>query len=117
MNSQICKISEIMEDIKQNITDNQYKIIMDSLMEIKNGKIETKINPCIYTQNEFDEELFLIIKLSIDNIFEYTDDENDVCWFNSIENIIRSKLHDHRIGFMDDELEEHILGILLKKTK
>ena len=34
MNSQICKISEIMEDIKQNITDNQYKTIMDSLMEI-----------------------------------------------------------------------------------
>ena len=27
-----------MEDIKQNITDNQYKIIMDTLMKIKNGK-------------------------------------------------------------------------------
>jgi hypothetical protein len=25
-----------MEDIKQNITDNQYKIIMDSLMQINN---------------------------------------------------------------------------------
>jgi len=32
------KILDVMEDIKQNITDNQYKIIMDSLMEIKNGK-------------------------------------------------------------------------------
>ena len=28
------KILDVMEDIKQNITDNQYKIIMDSLMEI-----------------------------------------------------------------------------------
>ena len=30
------KILDVMEDIKQNITDNQYKIIMDSLMEIHN---------------------------------------------------------------------------------
>ena len=34
MNSNISRISEVMEDIKQNITDNQYKIIMDSLMAI-----------------------------------------------------------------------------------
>ena len=32
MNTQISKISEIMEDIKQDITNNQYKIIMDKLM-------------------------------------------------------------------------------------
>ena len=32
MNTQISKISEIMEDIKQDITNNQYKIIMDNLM-------------------------------------------------------------------------------------
>ena len=28
------KILDVVEDIKQNITDNQYKTIMDSLMEI-----------------------------------------------------------------------------------
>jgi len=28
------KILDVMEDIKQNITDNQYKTIMESLMEI-----------------------------------------------------------------------------------
>ena len=28
------KILDVVEDIKQNITDNQYKILMDSLMEI-----------------------------------------------------------------------------------
>ena len=34
------KILDVMDDIKQNITDNEYKIIMDSLMEIyKNKKI------------------------------------------------------------------------------
>ena len=31
------KILDVMEDIKQNITDNQYKIIMDSLMEMNNN--------------------------------------------------------------------------------
>ncbi len=30
---------------------------MDSLMEIRNGKVETKINTCISTQKEFDEML------------------------------------------------------------
>ncbi len=28
---------DVMEDIKENITDNQYKTIMDSLMEINNN--------------------------------------------------------------------------------
>ena len=28
------KILDVVEDIKQNITDNQYNIIMDSLMQI-----------------------------------------------------------------------------------
>ena len=30
------KILDVMEDIKQNITDNQYKTIMESLMEMNN---------------------------------------------------------------------------------
>ena len=34
MNSNISRISEVMEDIKQDITDSQYKIIMESLMTI-----------------------------------------------------------------------------------
>ena len=34
--SQICNISEIMEDTKENISDNEYKIIMDNLMNLYN---------------------------------------------------------------------------------
>ena len=34
MNSNISRISEVMEDIKQDITDSQYKTIMESLMSI-----------------------------------------------------------------------------------
>ena len=37
------KILDVMEDIKQNITDNQYKIIMDSLMVIIKTQLYIKI--------------------------------------------------------------------------
>ena len=36
------KILDVIEDIKENITDNQYKLIMDSLMEIRNEKEKEK---------------------------------------------------------------------------
>ena len=42
MNSNISRISEVMEDIKQDITDNQYKIIMESLMAINKDPIMYK---------------------------------------------------------------------------
>ena len=34
MNSNISKILEVMEDIKQNIADSQYNIILESLTKI-----------------------------------------------------------------------------------
>ena len=34
------KILDVVEDIKQNITNNQYKTIMESLMEIRKEKEE-----------------------------------------------------------------------------
>ncbi len=39
MDSNISKISEVMEDIKQNISDNQYKTIMEWLMAINKAPI------------------------------------------------------------------------------
>ena len=36
MNTNTKNIYEIIEEIKQNITDNQYKIIMDNLMVLNN---------------------------------------------------------------------------------
>ena len=41
------KILDVMEDIKQKITDNEYKIIMDSLMEIYKNKEDKKDNEVI----------------------------------------------------------------------
>ena len=59
------KISDVMEDIKQNITDNQYKIIMDSFMEIKNEKEkEERVTRLYYSQQECDEMTKEIVKLT-----------------------------------------------------
>ena len=43
------KILDVVEDIEQKITDNEYKIIMDSLMEInKTPLVYDKSNKFIY---------------------------------------------------------------------
>ena len=64
---------DVMEDIKQKITDNEYKIIMDSLMEIHKNKkdIEVIINlkrECnnLKTNNENLKRQLFAIKNSID---------------------------------------------------
>ena len=107
------KILDVMEDIKQNITDNQYKIIMDSLMEIKNGKEkEERVTRLYYSQQEFDEMTKVMVKLSIEIYFEYTDDENDVVWSDSIKTLIGNYLEKHKIGLDSYRLEDYILEIL-----
>jgi len=105
------KILDVMEDVKQNITDNQYKIIMDSLMEINKEKGQEK-KPLYYTQKEFDEMTKVMVKLSIDIFFEYTDDENDVVWSDSIKTLIGSYLEKHKIGLDSYRLDDYILEIL-----
>ena len=54
------KILDVVEDIKQNITDNQYKIIMDSLMEvhkIENKNINSFTLKCFTLMNWLDSKL------------------------------------------------------------
>lgn len=38
MNTNVRSICEVIEEIKENITDNQYKTIMDNLMVLNNNK-------------------------------------------------------------------------------
>ena len=109
------KILDVMEDIKQNITDNQYKIIMDSLMEINKEKGQEK-KPLYYTQKEFDEMTKVVIKLSIEFFFEYTNDEQDAIWLDSIKRLIESKLFSYNIVLSGDDLEKHILNIFKEKN-
>jgi hypothetical protein len=111
------KILDVVEDIKQNITDNQYKIIMDSLMEIKNGKEkEERVTRLYYTQNEFDEMTKVTIKLTINQFFEYTDDFYDCVWYDTIVNLTRNELESHHIGFEGNKLEIYISEILKKNN-
>lgn len=65
------KILDVMEDIKQNITDNQYKVIMDSLMEIHKIK-EEKIN------NECTSHKCIALLNWLDTKLELTDDSSDL---------------------------------------
>ena len=53
MNTNVKNISEIVEDIKQNITDYQYKTIMDNLMTLNHKKEEVEEE----VEEETDEEL------------------------------------------------------------
>ena len=109
------KILDVMEDVKRNITDNQYKIIMDSLMEINKEKGQEK-KPLYYTQKEFDEMTKVVIKLSIEFFFEYTNDEHDAIWIDSIKRLIESKLFSYNIVLSGDDLEKHILKIFKEKN-
>ena len=59
------KILDVVEDIKQNITDKQYKTIMQSLMEINNtnklplSNNNPKLNKIIYLFNWLDTKLII----------------------------------------------------------
>ena len=111
------KILDVVEDIKQNITDNQYKTIMDSLMKIKNeNEKEERVTRLYYTQNEFDEMTKVTIKLTINQFFEYTDDFYDCVWYDTIVNLTRNELESHHIGFEGNKLEIYISEILKKNN-
>ena len=58
------KILDVVEDIKNKLTDNEYKTIMDSLMEInkietKNKNIKSTSFKCITLMNWLDSKLEL----------------------------------------------------------
>jgi hypothetical protein len=59
-------------DIKQNITDNQYKTIMESLMKIN----EINKFPLLYGNQERNKIVCLFNRL--DTQLEITEDKNDI---------------------------------------
>ena len=92
MNTQIYKISEIMEDIKEDIKDNQYKIIMDNLMIIQQTSF-------LY-ENDNRNNLISLCKW-LDEALEITDCNCDC--------IKKFDLHQHiSYYFFYDEHYEHI---------
>ncbi len=68
MNSNISRISKVMEDIKQDITDNQYKIIMESSMTINK-------DPNLYKNHKSNK--FICLFEWLDTKLEITDTYDD----------------------------------------
>ena len=111
------KILNVMEDVKQNITDNQYKLIMDSLMEIRNeNQKEERVIRKYYTQKEFDEMTKVMVELTLNNFFVITDGFYDCVWYDTIVNLTRNELESHHIGFEGNKLEIYISEILKKNN-
>ena len=112
------KILDVVEDIKQNITEDQYKTIMESLMDIEKEKEEmVKRQYYIrYTKEEFDETTKVMIKLAIDSLFEYTEDEKNIICIDIILSYTKNKLNYYNIGFIDNKFEEYIFEILKEKN-
>ena len=122
------KILDVIEDIKQNITDNQYKIIMDSLMEInkiENKNIKSTTFKCITLMNWLDSKLELepkdykqikkteLQEFIIKNLYDYKYYENidfvkkvlDLYFFR-IPKKQASNLYYQCVKFRDDDDEE-----------
>ncbi len=57
-----------------------------------------------------------MIKLSIEFVFEYTNDEHDTIWIDSIKRLIESKRFSYSIVLSGDDLEKHILKIFKEKN-
>ena len=69
------KILDVMEDIKQNITDNQYKIIMDSLMEIHNTNNNGNLLPSLSVNQKLNK--FVNLFNWLDRKLEIAESQND----------------------------------------
>jgi hypothetical protein len=69
MNTNVRNISEIVDDVKEKLTDYQYKTIMDSLMVLNNEKEEEEAE----VEEVVDEELEEISRqISFLNIYVAT---------------------------------------------
>ncbi len=75
MNTNVNNISEIVDDIKEKLTDYQYKTIMDNLMALNNKKEEVEAE----VEEETDEELEeLSEQISFLNIYIPTIDDDEL---------------------------------------
>jgi hypothetical protein len=77
---------------------------------------EERFTRLYYTQNEFDEMTKVMVKLTIKQFFEYTDDFYDCVWYDTIVNLTRNELESHHIGLEGNKLEIYISEILTKNT-
>ena len=104
------KILDVVEDIKQNITDNQYKIIMDSLMEIH--KIEERnIN------NESTSYKCFALLNWLDTKLELTDDYYDVIKRKDLYEYIISNFYNDQYFKNIDFMKQVLKIFFMHETK
>ena len=124
------KILDVVEDIKNKLTDNEYKTIMDSLMEVhkienKNINIKGFVFKCFTLMNWLDSKLELepkdykqikktkLQEFIIKNLYDYKYYENidfvkkvlDLYFFR-IPKKQASNLYYQYVKFRDDDEEE-----------
>ena len=79
MNQSVKVVFEIIEDIKQNITDNQYKVIMDNLMVLNKSKKELQSNAkYIIEKMQLYEDVIYFIDFNYDMTYLINDDKLEI---------------------------------------
>ena len=76
------KILDVIEDIKQNITNNQYKTIMDSLMEVN------KISKFKILNENQERNKFFCLFIWLDTKLEITEHKKDYIKREELETYI-----------------------------
>lgn len=79
MNQSVKVVFEIIEDIKQNITDNQYKVIMDNLMVLNKSKKELQSNAkYIIEKMQLYEDVIYFIDFNYNMTYLINDDKLEI---------------------------------------
>ena len=79
MNQSVRVVFEIIENIKQNITDNQYKVIMDNLMMLNKSKKELQSNAkYIIEKMQLYEDVIYFIDFNYDMTYLINDDKLEI---------------------------------------
>ena len=84
------KILDVIEDIKQNITNNQYKTIMDSLMEVN------KISKFKILNENHERNKFFCLFIWLDTKLEITENKEDCIKRGELETYIINNYFDYR---------------------
>ena len=79
MNQSVKVVFEIIENIKQNITDNQYKVIMDNLMVLNKSKKELQSNvKYIIEKMQLYEDVIYFIDFNYNMTYLINDDKLEI---------------------------------------
>jgi len=105
------KILDVVEDIKQNITDNQYKTIMESLMEMNNT------NNLSFLTSNYKLNKIICLFSWLDTKLQITDREYSCIKKTDLQKYVITNYFDN-CYYQNIDLVKHFLEIYFKfKTK